>query len=772
MRPDFVNTISQELSIKPAQVESTATLLDEGGTVPFIARYRKEQTGGLDEVKVIAIRDRMKALTELNDRLDAILESLSSRDLLDEALEERLRAADTLTKLEDIYLPFRPKKQTKAMVAKAKGLEPLALAIMTQTPSIVPLEEAEKAIADGAEAATPLDALSMAKDIIVERISENEDARSRLRELFRKEAVLTSRVKADMEEQATKFRDYFDFSESISTIPSHRYLAVKRGEASNFLIVRIQPDPVRGLDILRRLFIINGSPSAALVEEAMVEAYKHHLSLSMETEIRLETKRKADLEAVGYFSQNLRDLLMAPPLKDMPVLAVDPGLRTGSKMVALSANGDLLDHATFQPLAKGGERDRVCELIRGIINKYAIKVVAVGNGTGGRETYTLIRSIPDFPKDVPVIMASEVGASIYSASPVAREEFPDLDLTIRGAISIGRRLIDPLAELVKIDPKSIGVGQYQYDVDQTLLKDNLDDVVISCVNSVGVEVNTASEKLLSYVSGLGPSLAKNIVKYRQEKGPFKSRFELRSVPRLGPKAFQLSAGFLRVAASDNPLDRSAVHPESYPVVEKMACDLKVPVSQLVSEPLLRAKIKPSEYVSGNIGLPTITDIISELEKPGRDPRESFNPFEFSDEASSINDLTIGQNMTGVVTNLTAFGAFVDLGVHVNGLLHISQIRKSFVKKVSDHLKLGQRISVWIKDIELEQNRISLTMIDPAENSDSAAPQKNTQTPNGTPTNGTPPKAGNSLAQALDLAARNNRLGGIRVVSMNSKERRS
>ncbi|MDR0622449.1 MAG: RNA-binding transcriptional accessory protein, partial [Deltaproteobacteria bacterium] len=695
MSVNFVRIVATELGIPEAQVTATVDLLDQGGTVPFIARYRKERTGGLDEVQVIAVRDRMKSLAELNERLEAILKSLTERELLTEELEAKLRSAETMAKLEDLYLPFRPKKRTRAMIAKEKGLEPLALALMDQSPGLDPLGEALKALEAGAQVESPEEALSGARDIAAEWISEDETARSKLRNLFAKKATVTCRVKADQEEKAQKYRDYFDFSENVASIPSHRYLAIRRAEAAGHVIVQIQPEAEEALSILRELFIKNSSPAAAEIEKALSDAYKRLICLSMETEIRLAAKRRADLEAIGYFSKNLRDLLMAPPLKNLAVLAIDPGFKTGCKMAALSADGNLLAHATVQPHHSDGERDRAAAAILDLIKKHSIGVVAVGNGTAGRETYQFVKSIPKLPPNLPVVMANESGASIYSASEVAREEFPDLDLTVRGAISIGRRLIDPLAELVKIDPKSIGVGQYQYDVDQAALKNGLDDAVISCVNSVGVEANTASVKLLGYVSGLGPTLAKNLVKYRQESGPFKNRSQFLKVPRLGPKAFELCAGFLRLASGDNPLDRSAVHPESYPVVEKMAADLGVPVLTLIEEPKLRAKIKPHDYVTDTVGLPTVNDILAELEKPGRDPREPWDPYEYADGVSEITDLAVGQSLTGVVTNLTAFGAFVDIGVHVNGLVHISQVTDGYVKNISDYLKIGQKVTVWV-----------------------------------------------------------------------------
>ncbi|MDR2367559.1 MAG: RNA-binding transcriptional accessory protein, partial [Deltaproteobacteria bacterium] len=730
MEGNFAETVARELGLALTQVARTAELLEQGGTVPFIARYRKEMTGDLDEVQIIAVRDRLKALGELSDRLGAMLASLTERGLLTGELEEKLRAAETMAKLEDAYLPFRPKRKTRAMAAREKGLEPLALELMGQAPGLDPVAAAGAAMASGAQADSPEAALALARDIIAELISEDGTARARLRELFASGATISSRVKAGQEAPAQKFRDYFDHSERVATIPSHRYLAIMRAEASGFVIVQVQPDPEEALAAIRDLFVKNDGPAAAEVEKALTDSYKRLLCPSMETETRLAAKKKADLEAIGYFSKNLRELLMAPPLSGLNVLAIDPGFRTGCKMVALSADGSLLDYATIQPHASEGERLRAGKSILGFLRKHSIGVVAIGNGTAGRETYKFIKSLqgslPGFPEGLPTVMASESGASVYSASEVAREEFPDLDLTVRGAISIGRRLIDPLAELVKIDPKSIGVGQYQHDVDQSALKNGLDDTVVSCVNSVGVEVNTASEKLLGYVSGLGPSLARNVVKYRNESGPFKNRFELLKVPRLGAKAFELCAGFLRLASGDNPLDRSAVHPESYGVVEKMASDLGVPVLKLIGEPKLRQKIKPVDYVTEKVGLPTVNDILAELEKPGRDPRGPWDPYEYAEGVNGIEDLTPGQALTGVVTNLTAFGAFVDVGVHVDGLVHVSQITDGYVKNVSDFVRVGQKVAVWVLKVEPELSRVSLTMVDPAKKNKQA--EKKPQNP--------------------------------------------
>ncbi|MDR0354957.1 MAG: RNA-binding transcriptional accessory protein [Deltaproteobacteria bacterium] len=705
--------VAEELGISVKQVEATVNLLNDGGTVPFIARYRKEMTGALDEVQVLAVRDRLKALEELNERLEAILKSLTEREILTPELEEKLRGAETMAKLEDIYLPYRPKKRTKAMIAKENGLEPLALTIFKQDPTDDPLSLAAQAIADGAKADSEQSALAGARDIIAEMISENERAREKLRDLFMVKSAVKAVVKAGKEEQAQKYADYFDFSEKISAIPSHRYLAIRRAEAEGLLSLSVRPETDEAMDILRKIFLKNDSPAGQEVEKAVQDAYKRLLSLSLETEARLMAKKRADLEAIGVFAKNLKELLMAPPLGGQAILAVDPGFRTGCKLAALSNDGTLLEYATVQPHASAGEKALAQKKIAELVKKHDLKAAAVGNGTAGRETHAFIRKIPELPEKMPVVLINESGASIYSASELAREEFPDLDLTIRGAVSIGRRLMDPLAELVKIDPKSIGVGQYQHDVDQNLLKNSLDDVVESCVNSVGVEANTASEKLLSYVSGLGPSLAKNIVKFRREKGPFKNRQEFMLVPRLGPKAFEQCAGFLRLAAGDNPLDRSAVHPESYHVVERMAQNIDVPVDALIGRADLRSKINPHDYVTENIGLPTINDILGELEKPGRDPRADFKPPSFVEGLDSLADATVGMQLPGIVTNVTAFGAFVDVGLHTDGLVHLSEMSATrFVKNALDVTAVGQAVTVWVKSVDIPRNRLSLTMKGP------------------------------------------------------------
>jgi uncharacterized protein len=706
----FMQQTAQELGVSVAQVQAAAALLADGATVPFIARYRKEATDGLDEVQVAAVRDRLKALSDLHDRLEAMLKSLKERELLTDELEGRLRAAETLTALEDVYLPFRPKRRTKAMEAREKGLEPLALRLMEQRPEDDPAALADEAVAGGAAVDGPQTALTGARHILAEMMAENEAARRRLRDLFERSAVVAARVAPGQEELGAKYRDYFDWTEPLASIPSHRYLALRRAESEGVLTMSVQPDADEALTELKALFVKNASASAAQVEKAAADGYKRLLSPSLETEMRLAAKKKADAAAINVFAQNLRELLMAPPLGGLPILAVDPGYRTGCKAAALSADGALVEFAAVQ-LHAGSERAREAagRQLADMIRRHGLAAAAVGNGTAGRETAAFIRALPDLPPDFPVALVSESGASIYSASEIAREEFPELDLTVRGAISIGRRLMDPLAELVKLEPKSIGVGQYQHDVDQGRLRDSLDDVVVSCVNRVGVEVNTASEKLLSYVSGLGPALAKNVVKFRRDNGPFKNRAQLLQVPRLGPKAFEQCAGFLRLASGDCPLDRSAVHPESYQVVEKMAQDLGTDVETLLSSGELRAKIRPERYVDAKVGLPTLRDIISELEKPGRDPRQGFSTFVFAEGLNSLEDVEVGQRLPGLITNVTAFGAFVDVGVHQDGLVHVSQLADRFVSNPADVVKVGQEVTVTVIGLDLARRRLQLSM---------------------------------------------------------------
>ena len=696
---------SAELGIPLGQVKATAGLLGEGATVPFIARYRKEVTGSLDEVAILAIRDRLKQLEELDARRSAILKSLDERNLLTPELEQQVLEAPTMSQLEDVYLPFRPKRRTKAMIARERGLEPLALFILEQEAGADPLAEAAKFVDPEKEVETAEDALAGARDIIAETINEDSGARAAMRAFYEQNSVLKSKVITGQEEPGAKFRDYFEWSEPAMDAAGHRVLAMRRGEKEGHLILRVVPDADQAVELLEKRFVTGEGDSAEQVRLAVADGYKRLLGPAMETELRLALKVKAEKEALMVFAENLRELLMAAPLGQKRILAIDPGFRTGCKVACLNRQGDLLHHDVIY-LLSAKQREDAREKLKGLIEKHNAEAVAVGNGTASRETEALVRGLE---LDLPVVMVSESGASVYSASPVAREEFPELDVSVRGAVSIGRRLMDPLAELVKIDPKAIGVGQYQHDVDQNDLSGRLDDVVMSCVNAVGVEVNTASPQLLSYVSGLGPALAKNIVVRREEKGPFGNRKELLDVTRLGPKAFEQAAGFLRIRDGENPLDASAVHPESYPVVEAMARDLACQVEDLLKKQNLRESIEPKKYVTDKVGLPTITDIKSELEKPGRDPRQSFEVFSFAEGVHEMNDLEVGMKLPGVVTNVTNFGAFVDVGVHQDGLVHISHLADRFVKDPRQVVKVQDQVEVTVLDVDLARGRISLSM---------------------------------------------------------------
>ena len=698
--------ISQELGLSPGQVQATADLLDGGATVPFISRYRKEATGSLDEVAVTAVRDRMGQLLEMDQRRESILKAMEERGQLTESLKEKIQAAETLAVLEDIYLPFRPKRRTRAAIAREKGLEPLARGLFDQG-ALDPHSEAFAYIDPEKGVESAEDALAGARDIIAEWISEDETARARMREYFASQAVFRSKVVTGREEEGIKYRDYFDWEEPVTTAPSHRILALRRGEKEGFLILRAIPPEEGALEILEHLFIKGEGPASRQVQQAMQDGYKRLLSPSMETEIRLETKKRADQEAIRVFAENLRQLLLAPPLGGKKILAIDPGFRTGCKVVCLDPQGKLLHHETIFLLSEKSTVQAGTR-IRELCDRFAIEAVAIGNGTAGRETETFIRGL-DLPRNIEVIMVNESGASIYSASEAAREEFPDQDVTVRGSVSIGRRLMDPLAELVKIDAKSIGVGQYQHDVDPGALKRSLDDVVVSCVNRVGVEVNTASKQLLTYVSGLGPQLAKGIVEYRNTNGPFRSREALKQVPRLGPKAFEQAAGFLRIRAGENPLDGSAVHPESYSLVDAMARDLGCSVADLLGAESFRGRIDLTRYVSEKAGLPTLQDILSELSKPGRDPREPFEAFHFAEGVEKIEDVRPGMKLPGVVTNLTAFGAFVDIGVHQDGLVHVSELADRFVKNPAEVVKVHQQVMVRVLEVDLARKRISLSL---------------------------------------------------------------
>ncbi len=699
--------IAQELKLHAEQVADTIRLLDDGSTVPFIARYRKEVTGNLDEVAITNIRDRVGQLRELDKRRATVLSSIQEQGKLTDELKEKILAAQTMAVLEDIYLPFKPKRRTKATVAKEKGLEPLAKMIFDQT-GIDPEREAVQFVNAEKKVESTDEALAGARDIIAEWINEDANARAQLRKLFYDKAVITSRVIRGKEEEGIKFKDYFQWEELARSAPSHRILAVRRGEKEEFLIVRILPPEDDAIAILESAFVKSKNADSQQVGVAVHDSYKRLLSLSLETEIRLELKKRADQEAIRVFNSNLRELLMAPPLGQTNVLAIDPGLRTGCKVVCLDSQGKLVANDTIYLAQSEGAREDAAQTIKSLCKKFSIKVIAIGNGTASRETDQFIRSI-GLPKEIQAVVVNESGASIYSASDVAREEFPDHDVTVRGSVSIGRRLMDPLAELVKIDPKSIGVGQYQHDVDQNLLKRSLDDVVISCVNQVGVEVNTASKQLLTYVSGLGPARAQAIIDFRNGKGPFVSREQIREVPGLGPKAFEQAAGFLRIRDGKNPLDASAVHPESYPIIHRMLKDLGCSVEELMAKEQLRKQIDLKKYVTEHVGLPTLIDIQDELAKPGRDPRPPFQIFSFKEGVMTMEDLSVGMALPGVVTNVTAFGAFVDVGVHQDGLVHISQLSDRYIKDPHEVVKVHQKVNVRVLEIDPKRRRIALTM---------------------------------------------------------------
>ena len=707
MNESHLLKISNELDVDQWKIQATAGLLEEGATVPFIARYRKEKTGSLDEVAITAIRDRLGQLAELDARKEAILKSLEQHGHLDEALKEKVAAAPTLAALEDIYLPYRPKRRTRATVAKEKGLEPLAKLIFDQK-GTDPHAAASAYIDPEKGVENEEDALSGARDIIAEMINEDSEIRAALRDRFEKKGIIQSGVASGKEKEGIKYKDYFEWEEPVASAPSHRILAMRRGEKEDFLNLTIAPPESYALEILENRFITGEKEDSAQVKLAVQDSYKRLLSRSMETEIRLASKERADTDAIAIFADNLRQLLLAPPLGRKRVLAIDPGFRTGCKVVCLDRQGKLLHHETIYPLQSQKQQQNAAETVKTLCNQFDVEAIGVGNGTGGRETQAFIKKIT-FDKEIPVVLVNESGASIYSASDAARDEFPDLDLTVRGAVSIGRRLMDPLSELVKIDPKSIGVGQYQHDVDQVALKASLDDVVVSCVNGVGVELNQASMELLTYVSGLGPQLAKNIVAHRNENGPFSSRQEIKKVPRLGPKALEQCAGFLRIRDAENPLDGSAVHPESYHIVDGMAKDLGCSIETLMRDIDLQKQIELKQYVTDSVGLPTLNDILEELAKPGRDPRQSLESVEFESGVDSMEDLEQGMNLPGVVTNVTAFGAFVDIGVHQDGLVHISELADRFVKKPSDVVKVNQKVRVTVLDVDIQRSRISLSM---------------------------------------------------------------
>jgi uncharacterized protein len=708
MNEHHIDSVSREINVSPHQVQATARLLEEGATVPFIARYRKEATGSLDETVITAVRDRLAQLEILDKRRTAVLKSLKDQGKLTGELEERIFRAETLAVIEDIYIPFRPKRRTRAALARGRGLEPLALLLFEQDPAIDPLKEAGSFIDQGKDISSAEEALAGARDIMAEWINENTDARAKLRTVFVKRGLLRSRVVPGKEAEGAKYRDYHDREEPATGAPSHRVLAVRRGENEGFLTVHIRPPEDEALALLESMFVKNESDASRQVRAAVRDSYGRLLAPSLETEIKNESELRASREAVAIFSDNLRHLLMEPPLGFKKVMAIDPGFRTGCKLVCLDPNGKLIHNETIYPHSGEQSAVKAGERIRSLAAQFATQAVAIGNGTAGRETESFIRCL-GLPEEIQIVMVDESGASIYSASSAARDEFPDHDLTVRGAVSIGRRLMDPLAELVKIDPKSIGVGQYQHDVDQTELRKGLDDVVVSCVNAVGVEINSASPQLLAYVSGLGTQLAGNIAKYREEKGPFRSREELKKVPRLGPRAFQQSAGFLRVSGGENPLDASAVHPESYHIVERMARDLGCSPADLMRDTSFRDKIDPALYVTEHAGIPTLLDIMLELAKPGRDPRKTFETFSFAPGIEKLADLEIGMKLAGIITNVTAFGAFVDIGIHRDGLVHVSELSDKFVKDPRQVVRVHQKVAVTVLDVDLERGRVSLSM---------------------------------------------------------------
>ncbi len=698
--------IAAELGVAEKQVVATIALLDEGATVPFISRYRKEMTGSLDELQVAAVRDRFQQLRDLDKRREAILKALAALDKLSPELEAQINAATNITVIEDLYLPFKPKRKTRASEARKKGLEPLALALLEQGNLNLDTEASRYVQADLGVNNTE-EALAGARDIIAEMVSENAEVRTAMRAYFQQKAIFKSTVIKGKEEEGVKYKDYFAWEEPLKAAPSHRILAIRRAENEGILKLETMPPEEGALPILERQYIKDKGPAAGQVKLAVADAYKRLLGPAMETEIRNLSKEKADEEAIRVFAENARQLLLAAPMGQKNVLAIDPGFRTGCKVVCLDQQGKLLENTTIYPHTGQGNVKKAGDTIRNLCSKHGVEAIAIGNGTAGRETEVFIRGLG--LEDVLVVMVSENGASIYSASEVAREEFPTQDLTVRGAVSIGRRLMDPLAELVKIDPKSIGVGQYQHDVDQNKLQQSLDDTVMSCVNAVGVELNTASKQVLAYVSGLGPQLAQNIVSYRNEHGAFKNRESLKKVPRLGDKAFEQAAGFLRIRNAEHALDSSGVHPERYPLVNKMARDLNCSVSQLIKSPELQKQIKPEAYVSEEIGLPTLTDILKELAKPGRDPREQFEAFSFTEGVNEVKDLKVGMKLPGIVTNITNFGAFVDVGVHQDGLVHTSQLANRFVSNPNDVVKVHQKVEVTVTEVDVVRKRISLSM---------------------------------------------------------------
>jgi uncharacterized protein len=709
MKSEFHDkTLASELGIAVKQVTATVELLDDGATVPFLARYRKEVTGGLDEVVITSIRDRVAQLRELDKRRTAILSSLEEQGKLTDVLKDQIDDALTMTELEDLYLPYRPKRRTKAMIARERGLEPLAQSLWEQDPQMDVMAEAGKFLDIEKDVEAVEQALAGARDIMAEWINEDQQARASMRTLYLEQGLFKTTGVRGKDVQGSKYRDYLEWEEPVGTAPSHRVLAMRRGEQEGFLTFRVVVPETAALALLSRLFVKESGSASAQVTLAAQDCFTRLLSLSMETETRLQTKTKADQTAIDVFAQNVQQLLMAPPLGQRAMLAIDPGFRTGCKVVCLDRQGHLRHTDVIYPNQGPGGASKAGDTVTELCQRFQIEAIAIGNGTAGRETETFVRALKLSPA-IAIVMVNESGASIYSASAVAREEFPDQDITVRGAVSIGRRLMDPLAELVKIDPKAIGVGQYQHDVDQGILKQRLQDVVISCVNRVGVDVNMASPQLLTAVSGVGPQLATNIVAYRQEYGPFASRTALKKVPRLGAKAFEQAAAFLRITDGAHPLDASAVHPERYAVVNAMAKDLGYTVKDLMKDPERQRTIDLNRYITEEVGKPTLTDILAELAKPGRDPRQQFEAVKFDEGVQSIEQVTPGMVLTGVVTNVTAFGAFVDIGVHQDGLVHISQLANRFISDPNTVVQVNQQVKVTVLDVDIPRKRISLSM---------------------------------------------------------------
>lgn len=703
----YAKMIGKALGLSERSVSNTLQLIDEGCTIPFISRYRKERTGNLDEVQITAISDAYDKLKEISKRKDTVVKTITEQGKMTDDLQRRIDACWDANELEDIYMPFKPKRRTKAQVAREQGLEPLSLILMMQRERNIEAA-AQRFVKEGVKDVAA--AIKGAQDIVAEMVSEDERSRQQVRSSFRREAIITSKVvkaKADSEE-AAKYSDYFDFSEPLRRCSSHRLLAMRRGENEGILRISISADDEVCLDKLKRQFVHGFGPCQALVGEAVEDAYKRLLKPSIETEFANMSKEKADDEAIGVFAENLRQLLLSAPLGQKRVMGIDPGFRTGCKVVCLDAQGNLLHHEAIFPHPPVNKASVAAHQVEQMVEKYNIEAIAIGNGTASRETAQFVKQL-QLGHDVKQFVVSEDGASVYSASKTARDEFPDEDVTVRGAVSIGRRLMDPLAELVKIDPKSIGVGQYQHDVDQSKLKKSLDQTVESCVNLVGVNLNTASQHLLTYVSGLGPTLAKNIVEYRKANGAFASRAQLKKVARLGPSAFEQCAGFLRIPGARNPLDNSAVHPESYHIVEQMAKDNHCTVAQLIGDAAKRKAVDIKKYVTDTVGMPTLTDIMAELEKPGRDPREQIEEFEFDKNVTSVDDLVAGMVLPGIVTNITNFGAFVDVGVHQDGLVHVSQLADRYVADPTQVVKLHQHVKVRVVEVDRKRNRISLSM---------------------------------------------------------------